>query len=195
MRAQKGELTAWNDMPVCGRSHPNRATSGFPQSFCGRCWLLPCYVPPSHPVGVTYCEKNTLGPWDGISEAHREMLCLPWMADMTEVHKRPFCAWTWGQNPESYHNKVWALGPFIYFSGSLVAICHLSGKKVESARGFFLAMVGWCLPMTWDLSVFNQLVHRSQIHVGYKRLLLQTVQTLPILLMFPGVDFGTWLPK
>lgn len=184
-------------MPVCGRSHPNTATSGFPQSFCSRCWLLPCCVPPSHPVGVTYCEKKNktlLVPGMGFLRLTEGFsVCPGWQ--IWQVHKRPFCAWTWGQNPESYQNKVWALGPFIFFSGSLVAICHLSEKKVESARGFFLAMVGWCLPMTWDLSVFNQLVHWSQDHVGNKRLLLQTVQTLSILLMFPGVNFGTWLPK
>ena len=174
-------------MPVCGRSQPNTATSGFPQSFCSRCLLLPCCVPPSHPVGVTYCEKKKKHSWS-----------LGW--DFWGSQKDSLSAlddrYDRGTQKAISHIKTKsALGPFIFFSGSLVAICHLSEKKVESARGFFLAMVGWCLPMTWDLSVFNQLVHWSQDHVGNKRLLLQTVQTLSILLMFPGVNFGTWLPK
>lgn len=52
------------------------------------------------------------------------------------------------------------------FSGSLVAICCLSGKKAGSARRVFLGY----LPETQDLSIFNQLLNQSQVWAGDKRL-------------------------
>ena len=189
MRAQKGELTTWNDLHASvwqvTTKHSNfRVSTEFLQQVLIAALLCPSLT--SSGCDILWKKKKkhswSLG-WDFWGSQKDSLSALDDRYDRGT------------QKAISHIKTKSALGPFIFFSGSLVAICHLSEKKVESARGFFLAMVGWCLPMTWDLSVFNQLVHWSQDHVGNKRLLLQTVQTLSILLMFPGVNFGTWLPK
>lgn len=145
---------------------------------------IPFYIPW---CGILW--EKMLDPWGGISESHRRMLCLP--------HRGMRGAVVCGNlrtEPRVVSKQSLSFGHIFIFSGSLVVICCLSGKKVDSARGFLVAVMSYiCLRLATSQSLTSFLIsHRSMWEM---KLFLQTVQTLQILLMFPSKNSGAWPRK